>query len=54
MFNEYYPENTSSDCFENYGGHHIDDRMRELLLSLCLHHEGPVQADETIGILKQL
>ncbi len=28
MFNEYYPENTSSDCFENYGGHHIDDRMR--------------------------
>ena len=28
MFNEYYPENTSPDCFENYGGHHIDDRMR--------------------------
>lgn len=28
MFNEYYPENTNSDCFENYGGHHIDDRMR--------------------------
>ena len=28
MFNEYYPENTSYDCFENYGGHHIDDRMR--------------------------
>lgn len=28
MFNEYYPENTSSDCFENFGGHHIDDRMR--------------------------
>lgn len=28
MYNEYYPENTSPDCFENYGGHHIDDRMR--------------------------
>jgi len=28
MFNEYYPENTSPDCFENYGGHHIDDRMQ--------------------------
>lgn len=28
MYNEYYPENTSSDCFENYGGHHIDDRMK--------------------------
>lgn len=28
MFNEYYPENTNPDCFENYGGHHIDDRMR--------------------------
>lgn len=28
MYNEYYPENTSTDCFENYGGHHIDDRMR--------------------------
>ena len=28
MYNEYYPENTSPDGFENYGGHHIDDRMR--------------------------
>lgn len=28
MYNEYYPENTNPDCFENYGGHHIDDRMR--------------------------
>lgn len=28
MFNEYYPENTSPDCFESYNGHHIDDRMR--------------------------
>lgn len=28
MYNEYYPENTNSDCFENFGGRHIDDRMK--------------------------
>jgi len=28
IYNDYYPECTSPDGFENYGGHHIDDRMR--------------------------
>lgn len=37
MFNEYYPENTSPDCFENYGGHHIDDRMRARGNSYAFH-----------------
>ena len=28
MYNDYYPQNTSADGFENYGGNHIDDRMK--------------------------
>ncbi len=28
IYNDYYPECTSPDGFENYGGNHIDDRMR--------------------------
>jgi transcription elongation factor GreA len=39
MFNEYYPENTSPDCFENYGGHHIDDRMRARGNSYASHYQ---------------
>lgn len=38
MLNEYYPENTSPDCFENYGGNHIDDRMRARGNSYASHH----------------
>lgn len=37
MFNKYYPENTSPDCFENYGGNHIDDRMRARGKSYACH-----------------
>lgn len=44
MFNEYYPENTSSDCFENYGGHHIDDRMRARGNSYAFHRQADDKA----------
>lgn len=37
MYNPYYPENTSPDGFENYGGHHIDDRMKARGASYASH-----------------
>ncbi len=63
MYNEYYPENTSPDCFENYGGHHIDDRMRargNSYASLCRidnnsqHYATPEMLEEKKVELKSL